>query len=879
MTSSDYLTLTITHGSGIIIFNCNATTEFAVPGVQPTLRCSKTISCSRNGGDAFTITSMVTSGPKTDTSTGRKNWFVVTDGDIIRIWGLNNSYGINNDFIYSHFTTETEEGEDLTFTLGGNIMSLVYGGNFQDKKELPENGSFFRLFYDCKGLTEINDLFLPCENLPYGCYEEMFKDCKDLTDVNIYSSTNIKCGSSSFKSMFDGCENLTVNNSYFLDDNSIISKFSDFTCSNMFRGCKLIGPSINIDDDIQLNNVRYCFQGCFNGCSGPNSNSHVYLPSTLIGVGTYKKMFKNNTNLNNIICLATDVSSDECTTDWVDGVAENGTFLKKFEMNSWERGVNGIPINWNVEDYASISLIPQTLFFPNDNDQKNIEVKNTTGIPWTASTSDNWITLSDTSSTEDDIFVTITVVPFSNTGTLKRTGTISFTNGQQTKILNIIQEEYLTFKVLSNGKICWKASSSSNLKSLRYSKNNGTWTNLTSSLTGSTINVNSGDIVRFKGYNSVYGDRWLEEYNSFSDTTCMFNVEGNISTIINNGDNYGSIENYSLAGLFGNCTGLTDASKLVLPATILGKYCYQYMFSGCTSLVSAPSELPAMTLANNCYYEMFSYCTSLVNVPSLPATSLGEGCYYEMFRSCESLTTAPNLPATTLADSCYYGMFNSCTSLVNAPQLPALSLVDDCYNKMFYNCSSLVNAPELPSETLAFQCYSHMFQFCTSLVNAPELPATSLADSCYGGMFYGCTSLVSGPSLPSRTLANGCYAAMFNSCTSLINAPSLPATSLTEGCYYEMFNACTSLLTAPILPSRTLVSKCYYGMFQYCNKLNYIKCLATNIPEYGEGDGCTENWVDGVSLNGTFVKYTSMTGWTTGINGIPNGWSIQNATS
>ena len=34
------------------------------------------------------------------------------------------------------------------------------------------------------------------------------------------------------------------------------------------------------------------------------------------------------------------------------------------------------------------------------------------------------------------------------------------------------------------------------------------------------------------------------------------------------------------------------------------------MFSGCTSLVTAP-ELPATVLVKNCYYSMFSGCTNL----------------------------------------------------------------------------------------------------------------------------------------------------------------------------------------------------------------------------------------------------------------------------
>jgi hypothetical protein len=89
--------------------------------------------------------------------------------------------------------------------------------------------------------------------------------------------------------------------------------------------------------------------------------------------------------------------------------------------------------------------------------------------------------------------------------------------------------------------------------------------------------------------------------------------------------------------LFKDNSTLRDASNLVLPATTLSNDCYEGMFSGCTSLTTAPSELPATTLYS--------------------------GCYEDMFRGCTNLTTAPVLPSLNLVDSCYKGMFNGCTNL------------------------------------------------------------------------------------------------------------------------------------------------------------------------------------------------------------------------
>ena len=250
--------------------------------------------------------------------------------------------------------------------------------------------------------------------------------------------------------------------------------------------------------------------------------------------------------------------------------------------------------------------------------------------------------------------------------------------------------------------------------------------------------------------------------------------------------------------------------------------------------------------------------------------------FFQLFYNNKGLTSAENLslPATTLAGVyCYGYMFDGCTSLTTAPELPATTLAGYCYSGMFNGCTSLTTAPELPVTTLANDCYSYMFNGCTSLTTAPELPATTLAYDCYGYMFHDCTSLVTAPELPATTLADFCYQSMFYNCTSLVTAPELPATTLAFRCYEQMFRKCTSLVTAPELPATTLANDCYSYMFDNCTKLNYIKCLATDI---SVSNSC-QSWVSYVASTGTFVKPSSMTSWSTDINGIPTGWTVVDA--
>lgn len=379
--------------------------------------------------------------------------------------------------------------------------------------------------------------------------------------------------------------------------------------------------------------------------------------------------------------------------------------------------------------------------------------------------------------------------------------------------------QYLTFVIIGTGSGNILLRETGVTRTVEYSKNNGGWTPVTTVVNDAvSIPVNYGDEVRFRGNNP--------NYKGFSfDATIRFNLYGNVMSLINS-SNFSDLTTLPtdevFNRLFKDCQMIIDASNLVLPATATTESCYWGMFSGCTSLTTAPVLLPATTLSDYCYSSMFADCRSLNNAPVLPATTLAYYCYSSMFARCVSITTTPVLPATTLASNCYSNMFQGCISLTTSPVLPATTLMQGCYSYMFYSCTGLTTAPALPVTTLARSCYAGMFRDCASLITAPELPATALTEYCYSNMFYNCESLTTAPALPAATLA--------------------------EGCYHQMFYGCTNL--------------------------NYIKCLATDI----SATSCTNNWVSSVAANGTFVKNSAMSSWTTGNNGIPSGWTVQDAT-
>lgn len=410
-------------------------------------------------------------------------------------------------------------------------------------------------------------------------------------------------------------------------------------------------------------------------------------------------------------------------------------------------------------------------------------------------------------------------------------------------------DSYAEFKDNAVKALCFKAyeeqtiqliNRGGNTPNLQYSYDGTDWTDWDySSL---TFGTEERQCVYIRGNNENGISSSSTKYSQFRfGEAANVYCSGNVMNLLSYSEDLSTVPPYGFYYLFIGCDKLISAPEL--PATTIGNDGYSYMFYGCKSLTDIPSELPAQNIGSRCYSEMFCICSSLKTAPKILATTLSEYCCGDMFRGCTSLETVPDLCATQLAYGCYSNMFDSCKSLQTAPKLPATTLADWCYNEMFINCSSLSKAPELSATTLTENCYTSMFGYCISLTEAPKLPATSLASMCYAGMFAE---------------------------SGITSAPELPATTLATYCYFNMFWGCKQLNQAPELKALNLVEGCYCNMFHECSNLKYIKADFTTTPS----SSYTENWVDGVSNTGIFIKNPSATWDVIGLNGIPEGWSV-----
>lgn len=188
-------------------------------------------------------------------------------------------------------------------------------------------------------------------------------------------------------------------------------------------------------------------------------------------------------------------------------------------------------------------------------------------------------------------------------------------------------QDYLTIEALGPGIL-----SCFNDHSIYYSLNNGdTWR---SSASIGDIHLNTGDKVLFK-------NDLINHYLDSVYSTCNFKVYGNIMSLIY-GDNFVGrsiiFARYQFANIFSGNTNLQYASNLILPATTLTESCYKGMFSGCTSLITAP-ELPATTLVESCYESMFNGCTNLNYIKCLATDISATNCIYNWVQNVSSTGT------------------------------------------------------------------------------------------------------------------------------------------------------------------------------------------------------------------------------------------------
>lgn len=344
---------------------------------------------------------------------------------------------------------------------------------------------------------------------------------------------------------------------------------------------------------------------------------------------------------------------------------------------------------------------------------------------------------------------------------------------------------------------------------------------------------------------------------------------------------------------------------------VLTAHVFRYLFSRCSSLVTAP-ELPAMTLAPSCYAYMFAGCSSLDNVTMLATDISATNCLKAWLsyvaatgtlRTDSRLTGIPvnspsgiptgwtredvdpwlnftmpnggditltrngNPTAVELEYSTDGGLNWSEWVEVNGVRTLTLQAGGRAYIRNTSALSTGFNLDTSNYYQFAFSDSVEADGSVDSLICVDPANAV-ITDSCYWWLFRDCATMTQAPRLTAAVLAPNCYRAMFLRCYGLTHAADMDAVTLSAYCCRAMYQNCTALAVGADCPATIAAAECYYQMYLYCSSLSEV---STHL-EDASAANCLYQWLRDVAATGDLYK-KSVLSLPSGISGVPAGWT------
>ena len=295
---------------------------------------------------------------------GGEVWNNYSSGSVITLTNIGDKVQFQSTNI-TRYATKASASYFSSFSVSkncyvyGNILSLV---NYT----ITLSGSFnlAKLFNDCSKIHnhDSKNLLLPATTLTESCYNGMFYGCTSLTKAPVLPATSLAKGC--YLQMFAGCTSLAT------APQLSASTLAESCYSHMFYGCTSLptAPALSattlaekcyngmFQDCTSLTTApnlpattlaescyRYMFGGCTSLATAPD------LRATSLVKECYNEMFKGCTSLNSVKCLATNISAENCTKDWLYNVSATGTFTIASTMVDWSRDEHGIPSGWTIK--------------------------------------------------------------------------------------------------------------------------------------------------------------------------------------------------------------------------------------------------------------------------------------------------------------------------------------------------------------------------------------------------------------------------------------------------------------------------------------------------------------------------------------------------
>lgn len=294
----------------------------------------------------------------------RENTPTVNSGDVI-MWKCTSP--VMNSQGMGRFSASTN------FDVEGNVMSMQFGDDFEDKVDLTgKDMAFCTLFSGCTNLISAENLELPATTLCRKCYYAMFQYCLNLTKVpkalpaknlanecyqvmfyntaitslptNYLPATTLaeRC----YWGMFQQCSGLTAVNFSIPSTDGGTPTLAASACTNMFNRCSsLVTPPTLPATALTVS----CYYNFF--YQNLSLKESPVLPAPTLVDSCYRQMFNGSSKLNKVTCLATSgINTNNSTNAWLTNTASSGTFYRATNV-SWPSGNNGRK-SWTLVNYS-----------------------------------------------------------------------------------------------------------------------------------------------------------------------------------------------------------------------------------------------------------------------------------------------------------------------------------------------------------------------------------------------------------------------------------------------------------------------------------------------------------------------------------------------
>ena len=542
------------------------------PTVEPTIKNYLRFIAKSSGTFTFTPKEYAASGnvisyslDSGSTWTSANTTTTVQNGDTVFIKGEN--FGIHNSGIGTFSST-------TNFDVEGNVMSLLYGDNFENQTSLSgKNYAFMNLFSGCTTVINAENMELPATTLSNYCYCNMF--------------------------------NRAIN---------LVKAPSELPATTLGNGCYY--------------NMFY---------SGTSLTTAPELHAETLVQDCYRQMFQYCTNLNKITCLATNISASNCTNNWVANVSATGTFYKAASMTSWTTGASGIPTSWTKRNYnpyefkhLTFTALESGTFTFTGND---IDYSLDSGATWTTLSNGN---ATPTITAGSSILwkssgltptLSVGIGTFSSTANFTAEGNVmSLLYGDNFENQTSLSGKDYALRNLFSG--CTSLISIENLELPATTLSDNCYRTMFSNCTGLTSLENlvlpATELANRCYYRMFEGCTSLTTAPELPATTLaencydsMFNGCTSLTTVPAKMLPATTLAYRCYYNMFNRCTSLTTPPTL--PATTLATGCCYNMFYQCSSLTTSP-VLSAETLVQDCYRQMF-YNSSRLNTVTCLATA------------------------------------------------------------------------------------------------------------------------------------------------------------------------------------------------------------------------------------------------------------------